>query len=175
MDSKTTYAQSSDIKSRTYLEYRRDMKRKAIIELDLLEWLNEIVKKTFKDKSLRVEKSGGDVSIWFLRKGGITREADYLVTGDKKSEIELQYGGDISENSIFDFKISKVAKKDPKTKKRVPIKDLLFLYLFTDKPKFYCFLTLEWIFKNGVEGVAPAWGNREVYKVEGKNILKLVQ
>src|SRR3989344_2092004 len=102
MDAKTTYAQSSDIKSRTYLEYRRDMKRKAIIELELLKWLNEIVKRTFNDKSIRVEKGGGDASIWFLRKGGVTREADYLVSGKKEFKIELQYGSDISENSIFD-------------------------------------------------------------------------
>ena len=33
LDGKTIYAQSSDIKSRTYLEYRKDMKRKAIAEL----------------------------------------------------------------------------------------------------------------------------------------------
>jgi len=37
LDAKTTYAQSSDIKSRTYLEYRRDMKRKAIAELEVRE------------------------------------------------------------------------------------------------------------------------------------------
>jgi hypothetical protein len=36
-DPKTTYAQSSDIRSRTYLEYRKDMKRKAIVELEVLE------------------------------------------------------------------------------------------------------------------------------------------
>lgn len=175
MDAKTTYAQSSDIRSRTYLEYRRDMKRKAIIELELLQWLNEVVKGTFKDKSIRVEKSGGDASIWFLRKGGVTREADYLVSGKKEFKIELQYGSDISKNSIFDFKISKVAKKDAKTKKRVPIKNLVFLYLFKDKPSLYCFLTPDWIFQNGLEGVAPAWGNREVYKVEGQKILSLVK
>ena len=34
-DTKTIYAQSSDIKSRTYLEYRKDMKQKAIAELEV--------------------------------------------------------------------------------------------------------------------------------------------
>ena len=38
-DTKTIYAQSSDIKSRTYLEYRKDMKQKAIAELEVLPWL----------------------------------------------------------------------------------------------------------------------------------------
>ncbi len=32
-DAKMVYAQSSDIKARSYLEYRRDMKKKAIAEL----------------------------------------------------------------------------------------------------------------------------------------------
>jgi len=41
LDPKTQYAQSSDIKSRTYLEYRKDMKRKAIAELEILDWLRE--------------------------------------------------------------------------------------------------------------------------------------
>lgn len=38
-DAKTIYAQSSDIKSRTYLEYRKDMKQKAIAELEIFPWL----------------------------------------------------------------------------------------------------------------------------------------
>lgn len=34
LDAKTIYAQSSDIKCQTYLEYRKYMKKKAIAELD---------------------------------------------------------------------------------------------------------------------------------------------
>lgn len=175
MDGKMIYAQSSDIKSRTYLEYRRDMKRKAIVELELLDWLNKTAKEEFKDQSLLVKKGGGDASIWFLRKGGITREADYIAYGKRGFSIELQYGSDISKNSIFDFKISKVAKREAKTRKRVPIQDLLFLYLFKDRPNLYCFLDPQWILKNSYKGVAPAWGNREVYKVSGKKILSRVK
>lgn len=44
LDGKTIYAQSSDIKPRTYLEYRRDMKKKAIAELEALEWLEKKLK-----------------------------------------------------------------------------------------------------------------------------------
>ena len=47
LDAKTIYAQSSDIKSRTYLEYRKDMKKKAIAELEVLEWLASKVKKRY--------------------------------------------------------------------------------------------------------------------------------
>ena len=75
-DTKEIYAQSSDIKSRTYLEYRKDMKQKAVSELEILSWLKERVRK--EDKRASVEKYGGDRFIWFLRKGGITREPDFI-------------------------------------------------------------------------------------------------
>jgi hypothetical protein len=42
-DPRITYAKSSDIKGRTYLEYRRDMKRKAIAELEALQWVERII------------------------------------------------------------------------------------------------------------------------------------
>ena len=91
-DTKTVYAQSSDIKSRTYLEYRKDMKQKAIAELEVLPWLKEKIRK--KDKKACIEKYGGDKFIWFLRKGGITREPDFIIKySNKKTEyIEFQYG-----------------------------------------------------------------------------------
>ena len=60
-DTKTVYAQSSDIKSRTYLEYRKDMKQKAIAELEVLPWLKEKIRK--KDKKAHVEKFGGNFTI----------------------------------------------------------------------------------------------------------------
>jgi hypothetical protein len=56
LDGKTIYAQSSDIKSRTYLEYRRDMKKKAIAELEVLEWLGSKVKQLYPMKRVKVYK-----------------------------------------------------------------------------------------------------------------------
>ncbi len=39
-----------------------------------------------------MEKSGGDAHIWFLRKGGVTGEADYKAkVGDKVEKYEFQY------------------------------------------------------------------------------------
>ena len=175
MDAKTIYAQSSDIKSRTYLEYRRDMKRKAIVELELLDWIQNKVKNQFGDNTSIVKKGGGDSFIWFLRKGGITREPDYEVIGKNNFKIELQYGQDINKKSIFDFKISKVAKKERGVKKRIPIKNLVFLYLFKKKPDLYSFINSDWIYNNSKKGVAPAWGNREVYKINGKKMLAQVK
>jgi hypothetical protein len=52
-DPKTTYAQSSDIRSRTYLEYRKDMKRKAIVELEVLEWLENKLKELYPRKEVK--------------------------------------------------------------------------------------------------------------------------
>ena len=52
--SKVTYAQSSDIKSRTFLEYRRDMKKKAIAELEFLPFLGQLL------APARVEKQRGE-------------------------------------------------------------------------------------------------------------------
>ena len=49
------------------------------------------------------------------------------------------------------------------------------MYLFKEKPKLYCFLDAKWLFENGIEGTAPAWGNREVYKVAGSKLLSLVK
>lgn len=127
-------------------------------------------------KQVQVYKSGGDKFLWFLRQGGISREADFLVEiDDKKLEIEFQYGGaDIQENYIFDFKISKVGKKVKGQGERIP-KNTLFLYLFKEATTKYAFITAEWILERGVEGVAPAWGNREVYKISGKQLLTAVK
>ena len=126
IDTKTIYAQSSDIKSRTYLEYRKDMKQKAIVELEILPWLRKKIKKT--NKKTLVEKSGGDKFIWFLRKGGITREPDFIIKYNKKTEyIEFQYAKE--EQKAYDFKISKIAPKNKKLKKRVPKKDTKVLYI----------------------------------------------
>lgn len=175
MDGKMTYAQSSDIKSRTYLEYRKDMKKKAIVELELINWLQNKIRIDFDDRAAILKKGGGDAFIWFLRRGGITREPDYEVVGRRNFYIELQYGKDISSESIFDFKVSKVAKKKRGSRRRVPAENVVFLYLFKERPNLYAFITPDWIYRNGQLGVAPAWGNREVYKIKGSKMLKKVE
>jgi hypothetical protein len=54
------------------------MKRKAIAELEILEWLEDKIKKLYPGKQVKVYKSGGDKFLWFLRQGGITREPDFI-------------------------------------------------------------------------------------------------
>ena len=161
-DKKLIYAQSSDIKSRTYLEYRKDMKQKAIAELEILPWLKKQVKKA--DSQAHVEKYGGDRFIWFLRKGGITREPDFIIKyANKQAEyIEFQYAKE--ELKAYDFKISKIAPKDRKLKKRIPKKDVRILYIIKPVYKF-ALLDPWWIMQNSKETVSPAWGNAPVFRV----------
>lgn len=149
------YAQSSDIKSRTYLEYRRDMKKKAIAELETLGWLENKLKEIYPhSKHIKVYKSGGDKMLWFLRKGGVSREPDFIAEIDEnKIEFEFQYA-EKEGLKFYDFKVSKVAKK--KGEIREPIKNKFFIYI--DKPSMrYAIFPAKWIVENGVYGMVPAW------------------
>lgn len=154
IDAKTIYAQSSDIKSRTYLEYRKDMKKKAIAELEILDWLQYKIKSLYSKKNVIVYKSGGDKFLWFLRKGGITREPDFIAEIDnQKIEIEFQYA-EKSELPFYDFKVSKVTKK--KDGKTIPIKNKIFVYIHKPSLKYAIFKP-GWIIKNGNYGMVEAW------------------
>ena len=111
-DAKLIYAQSSDIKARTYIEYRKDMKKKAIAELEIKEWLENKLKEELGRKDIVVEKYGGDRFLWFLREGGITREPDFIANVGEKEKLFVEFQYTDKENlQYFDFKISKVAKK----------------------------------------------------------------
>jgi hypothetical protein len=155
IDPKTIYAQSSDIKSRTYLEYRKDMKRKAIAELEILEWLEDKIKKLYPEKQVKVYKSGGDKFLWFLRQGGVTREPDFIaeINEGKKIEIEFQYA-EKEDLKFYDFKVSKVVKR--KGKENQPIQDKIFVYIHKPKLKYAIFKP-NWIVHNGQYGIVEAW------------------
>ncbi|RKZ27878.1 hypothetical protein DRQ26_02310 [bacterium] len=232
-NTKLVYAQSSDIKARTYIEYKKDMKKKAIVELEIKDWLNnskktEILKyirnilkngipesilkkwkeiynrqqnliQTNREKfeqftknilqelrsssgdNLIIEKYGGDKFLWFQRKGGITREPDYVVNLELKSynkikpivipifHIEFQYA-DKEDLDYYDFKISKVAKKIKGN--RVPHKDRIFLYILKNSSK-YAFMEPGWIVKHGKIGVVPAWGSRQAYRIAKDDFEKI--
>lgn len=154
LDGKTIYAQSSDIKSRTYLEYRKDMKKKAIAELEVLKWLGSKVKQLYPKKRVKVYKSGGDKFLWFLRKGGVSRESDFIADIDKEEiKFEFQYA-EKADLKFYDFKVSKVTKK--KDNKRRPIENKFFVYIHKPSLKYAIFKP-EWIMKNGDYGMVPAW------------------
>jgi hypothetical protein len=154
LDAKTIYAQSSDIKPRTYLEYRMDMKKKAIVELEVLDWLENKLKELYPGNQIKVYKSGGDKFLWFLREGGISREPDFIAEiDDNKIEFELQYTE--KENlKYYDFKVSKVIKR--KKKNQAIINNKFFLFIHKPSLK-YAILTPEWITENGEYGMVEAW------------------
>lgn len=155
-DPRITYAKSSDIKGRTYLEYRRDMKRKAIAELEAVEWIRSVLRKEYPGRQVQVEKSGGDQFLWFLRGGGVSREPDYTATiGKKEYKIEFQYA-EKSNIDFYDFKVSKISKWDKKTSKRVTKKDVFILYIDKTEGQ-YALLQTEWIVQNGTIGEVAAW------------------
>lgn len=173
MDAKTIYAQSSDIKSRTYLEYRKDMKKKAIAELEILDWLKSKLLSLYPKQKIEVSKSGGDAFLWFLRKGGVTREPDYKVmVGNKDFDIEFQYADKIGLN-YFDFAVSKITKKNRKTGKREPHQDRKILYILKNNHSF-AFFDPEWVLKNGKIGFVDAW-RKDAYRIPKTKFLKVLE
>lgn len=160
LDAKTIYAQSSDIKSRTYLEYRRDMKKKAIVELEIVDWIKTMLKNKFKAENVRVYKSGGDKFLWFLRKGGISRDPDFIAEIDnEKKEIEFQYVDANINSFYFNFKTTKLLKKNRKTKE-FEKKQILFLCLLKQTKDRYAILNTEWILNNANKTNEVAWGKK---------------
>lgn len=166
---KMVYAQSSDIRSRTYLEYRRDMKKKGIAELEFLPYLEGLLKERRGDASLKVSKHGGDAMLWFARSGGnVTQDPDYLArlsTGER-----LLYEFQIAETSrlrYFDFKVSKVGRKPRGAveRDRRPHADREFFYVVKDESG-YAFFTPEWIMRYGEYGFVSAWRSW-AYRVPG--------
>lgn len=172
-DAKTIYAQSSDIKSRTYLEYRKDMKKKAIAELEVLDWLKTKVTELYPNQKVEISKAGGDAFLWFLRKGGVTREPDYKAKiSGKDFEIEFQYADKIGLN-YFDFAVSKIAKQNRKTGKREAHKDRKILYIMKNNHSF-AFFDPDWVFKNGKIGFVDAW-RKDAYRVPKNKFLKILK
>ena len=171
LDAKTIYAQSSDIKSRTYLEYRKDMKRKAIAELEITEWLQDKISNLYPKQSVKVHKSGGDKFLWFLRKGGVTREPDFIAEiKDRKIYIEFQYAGK-SILEFYDFKESKIGKK--KKGEFGPIENKRFIYIHKPLLK-YAIFSPEWVLKNGQRGMVPAWRSY-AYRVPKEKFEKILK
>lgn len=156
---KTTYAQSSDIKARTFREYRRDMKKKAIAELEFMPFLQELL------SPARVGKHGADAQLWFLQRSGkITQEPDYMAVWPDGRQFlyEFQYAENTDGLAFFDFKVSKVGKKSKGV--RTPHSDREFFYVVKPNAR-YAFVSPAWIMENGKEGPVPAWGSRPAYRV----------
>lgn len=155
---KIAYAQSSDIKPRDFLQYRHDMKRKAIAELEFLDFLRTLF------PGAAVEKHGSDSERWFLRPTEkISQAPDYKVTyQDGSSELlEFQYAEEVRTDS-YDFKISKVGKKAPGAP-RVPHADRRIFYVVKPAGR-YALIDPAWIMQGRVAETVKAWRS-EGYRV----------
>ena len=162
-NSQVVYAQSSDIKARTYLQYRADMKKKAIAELEIREWLEGMLKAKHDTGDVKVEKSGGDRYMWFPRSGKISGEPDYTAwINSEKHRFEFQYA-ERDDLPYYDFKVSKVGRKKSGGT-RIPHTDREFLYVIKPLSAFAVF-SPQWVMDNGKEGPVPAWGSRPAFRV----------
>ena len=171
--SKIAYAQSSDIKSRTWDEYRDDMKKKAIAELECLPLLKAMLIERYGDDGVCVRKHGSDAVLWFNPRARLSREPDYEASWpDGRTELfELQVSSEPN-LSKFDFKLSKVRWKK---KGRVgPHTDREFLYLARAERRIG-FLTPAWILDHGPVGNVKAWGGSRAYRVPRDKFLPMLQ
>ena len=171
---KMMYAQASDIRSRPFLEYRRDMKKKAIAELEFLPFLQGLLAEKYGDKSLRVAKHGVDAELWFIPRAELSRAPDYKATRGDGGEFlyEFQYAEEAAGLAYFDFKVSKVGKKTKGA--RTPHGDREFFYVVKSECK-YAFIRPKWIMEKGKEGVVTAWGSRPAYRVPRKAFMNMLK
>jgi len=130
------------------------------------------LKELYNNKIIKVNKSGGDEFLWFLRKGGVSRKPDFVadIDGDKK-EFEFQYA-DKEGLEFYDFKISKVAKRK-KDKSLEPIKNKSFIYIYKPQRK-YAIIEPEWIFNNSNIAMVEAW-RTAAYRVPKDKFEKILK
>lgn len=166
------YAQSSSLRSRPWPQYRQDMKKKAIVELEILPFLRQVLARKHKDSSLQVAKHGGDALLWFDA-GGVSQAPDYRAAWGQDNDFlyEFQLAEDTDKLNFFDFKVSKVGKKVRGADTRTPRTDREFFYILKDRGQ-YAFVAPQWIAENGTIGNAAAWGRSVTYRVPKEVFLK---
>ena len=169
---RTIYAQSSSLHSRTWPQYRLDMKKKAIAELEFLPFLRQILAEEYRDDALRVEKHGGDALLWFDA-SSVSQAPDYRATWGQGNDFRYEFQlAEVTETlKFFDFKVSKVGKKVRGADTRTPHTDREFFYILKDREQ-YAIFSPQWIAENGQIGGVPAWGNRTAYRVPRDIFLK---
>ncbi len=169
---RTIYAQSSSLHSRTWPQYRLDLKKKAIAELEFLPFLQQLLAGQYQDDALRVAKHGGDALLWFDA-GSVSQAPDYRATWGQDNDFlyEFQLAEDTDKLNFFDFKVSKVGKKVRGAATRTPHTDRQLFYILKDREQ-YALFSPQWIAENGQIGGVPAWGNRTAYRVPRDIFLK---
>lgn len=170
--SRLGYAQSSDIKSRTWEQYREDMKRKAIRELECLPLLQALLTERAGGRPVSAHKHGVDEVLWFDPKAHLSRQPDYRAVGPDGAVMMYEFKMSVKENlKFFDFKKTNVRRT-----RRPPHA------LHEDREIFYVaraeakngFVSPRWVMENGHVGPVPAWGNREAYRVPRDRFLPML-
>lgn len=170
--SRLGYAQSSDIKSRTWEQYREDMKRKAIVELECRELLQSLLEERSGGQPVTVEKHGVDAVLWFNPQTKPSGEPDYRATfADGTTRLyEFKHA---RKPNLRSFDINETSVHRPGGPPHTARTDREIFYIARTEGK-YGFLTPEWIMDHGPIGPVPAWGNRPAYRVPRKEFLPML-
>lgn len=168
-DAKAIFAQTSSSVGRNRAEYRLAMKNKAIVELEFMPLLQQILAEQFNDSQIVVCKYGVDAELWFHIGRPPTGEPDYEATlsDGEKHLYEFQIA-DKSNLKFFDFKVSKIRKKK-RNGEEIVHNDRKFFYVVRHEKKIG-FISPSWIYENGEYGFVSAWRSY-AYRVPRKIFL----
>lgn len=170
--SRLGYAQSSDIKSRTWEQYREDMKRKAIAELECLGLLRTLLIEASGDRSVTVHKHGVDEVLWFNPQAKPSGQPDYRATWSDGREWLYEFKNSTEPDlAFFDFKKTNVRRRGRAPHKPHDDRDIFYVARAEAKNGF---VSPRWVMENGRVGPVPAWGNREAYRVPRDRFLPML-
>ena len=170
--SRLGYAQSSDIKSRTWEQYREDMKRKAIAELECLGLLRALLVEASGDQSVTVRKHGVDEVLWFNPQAKPSGQPDYRATWSDGRERLYEFKNSTEPGlPFFDFKKTNVRRRGRAPHKPHEDRDIFYVARAEAKNGF---VSPRWVMENGHVGPVPAWGNREAYRVPRDRFLPML-
>lgn len=166
------YAQSSDIKSRTWEQYREDMKRKAIRELECLPLLQALLTERAGGRPVSAHKHGVDEVLWFDPKAHLSRQPDYRAVGPDGAVMMYEFKMSVKENlKFFDFKKTNVRRT--RRPPHEPHEDREIFYVARAEGR-NGFVSPKWVMDNGRIGPVPAWGYREAYRVPRDRFLPML-
>lgn len=170
--SRLGYAQSSDIKSRTWEQYREDMKRKAIAELECLGLLRALLVEASGDQSVTVRKHGVDEVLWFNPQAKPSGQPDYRAIWSDGHERLYEFKNSTEPDlPFFDFKKTNVRRRGRAPHKPHEDRDIFYVARAEAKNGF---VSPRWVMENGHVGPVPAWGNREAYRVPRDRFLPML-
>lgn len=170
--SRLGYAQSSDIKSRTWEQYREDMKRKAIAELECLGLLRALLAERSGGRSVTVHKHGVDEVLWFDPKADLSRQPDYRATWSDGEEMLYEFKMSVKEDlRFFDLKKTNVHRAGRAPHRPHEDRDISYVARAEEKNGF---VSPKWVMENGRIGPVPAWGYRPAYRVPRDRFLPML-